>query len=316
MEHRRIKTFITVATLLNFNRAADVLNCAQSTVSAQIRSLEEEFGVPLFDRLGKRVVLTEAGQVFLRYAGKMQSLRDETFAQVSGASASQGLLTVRAPQSVATRYLPEVIRRFGERFPQVNLDISTCAFHNLRQELGSGIVDVAFLLSDTFVARELNGEMMQTESLGLFVGAGHALAGREAVKLTDLAGETLILPKHDCSYRMGFERSLSEAGVRPGRIVEYNSVSGIVASLGLGLGVALLPEMAVAGFPEHGLVRLPWEEEPLETCLLMIWHRGKWVSPAVKHFMAVARGVVDEGVREEGKPAGDGRPEEQGVLAG
>lgn len=70
MELRQLKTFLTVATLLNFNRAADTLNCAQSTVSAQIRSLEEDFGVPLFDRLGKRVVLTEAGQVFFRYAEK------------------------------------------------------------------------------------------------------------------------------------------------------------------------------------------------------------------------------------------------------
>ncbi|MFH0994323.1 MAG: LysR family transcriptional regulator [Pseudomonadota bacterium] len=82
MELREIKTFKAVATLLNFNRAAEALHCVQSTVSAQIKALEEDFGVPLFDRLGKRVLLTEAGQVLLRYAEKMLALEDEILAWI------------------------------------------------------------------------------------------------------------------------------------------------------------------------------------------------------------------------------------------
>ncbi|MGA7644044.1 MAG: LysR family transcriptional regulator, partial [Syntrophobacteraceae bacterium] len=90
MELRQLKTFLMVAKLLSFNRAADALNYAQSTVSVQIRGLEEEFGVPLFDRLGKQVVLTEAGQVLMRYAQKMLDIEEETHCEVAGHTLSQG----------------------------------------------------------------------------------------------------------------------------------------------------------------------------------------------------------------------------------
>jgi DNA-binding transcriptional LysR family regulator len=146
MELRQLKTFMAVAHFLNFNRAAQALNYAQSTISTQIRLLEEEFGKPLFDRLGKTVVLTEAGEVLLRYAGKMLDIEKETRAQVAGREETQGSITIRVPQSISAYLLPPVIKAFNARFPKVGVDISSCA-QTIQQELRSGIIDLAFLLA-------------------------------------------------------------------------------------------------------------------------------------------------------------------------
>ena len=124
MELRQLKTFQMVGKLLSFNRAADALNYAQSTVSVQIRGLEEEFGVPLFDRLGKQVVLTEAGQTLMRYAQKMLDMEEETHSELAGRTQSQGSLCVRIPQSLGTYFLPSILQRFHARYPNVGFDIN------------------------------------------------------------------------------------------------------------------------------------------------------------------------------------------------
>ena len=90
MELRQLKTFQTVARLLNFNRAAEILNYSQSAVSTQIKLLEEELGVSLFDRLGKSVCLTEAGHMLVQYSQKMLDIEKETLAKVSGWEEPQG----------------------------------------------------------------------------------------------------------------------------------------------------------------------------------------------------------------------------------
>lgn len=127
MELRQLKTFCTVARLLSFNQAAENLNYAQSTVSTQIRLLEAEFGVPLFDRLGKSVKLTEAGQMLMRYSRRMLDLEAETRANVSGWEEPHGSISIRIPQSIGTHYLPSALSRFRKRFPRVGFDVSTCA---------------------------------------------------------------------------------------------------------------------------------------------------------------------------------------------
>jgi DNA-binding transcriptional LysR family regulator len=292
MELREIKTFKAVATFLNFNRAAEALNCVQSTVSAQIKALEEDFGVPLFDRLGKRVFLTEAGQVLLRYAGKMLALEDEILVQVTGKEEPFGLLSVRAPQTVGTYFLPEVIEVFNKQFPKISLDISSCAFHDLNRELKSGITDVAFLLTDMISSQELNSEVLGIEKLVIAAHPDHELAAHSVVRTEDLKKQTLLLPKHDCSYKMVFEQILSARKVRA-TVIEYNSIEAIKQCVLRGLGITLLPESALRSeIEQKRLLSLPYSEGPLETAILMIWHKDKWISPALKCFMDAARTLI------------------------
>lgn len=293
MELRQLKTFQTVGKLLSFNGAAEVLHYAQSTVSVQIRGLEEEFGVPLFDRLGKRVILTEAGQVLMRYAQKMLDIADETRSEVADRSQTRGSLSIRAPQSLATYYLPAILGRFLADHPKVSFDINSCAYHALEQELKSGVTDVAFLLAESISARDLDFEVLGIESLVIVASPGHPLAGGRPMSIRDLKGEAVVLPKHDCSYRMVFEQMLLERSVQASSTIEMNSVEAIKQCVMAGVGVTLLPEIAVRKEIREGkLVALSWNEGAMETAALMIWHKDKWISPALEAFMNAAREVM------------------------
>lgn len=293
MELRQLKTFLMVAKLLSFNRAADALNYAQSTVSVQIRGLEEEFGVPLFDRLGKQVVLTEAGQVLMRYARKMLDIEEETHSEVAGRTLSQGSLSVRIPQSLGTYFLPAILHRFHPRYPNVGFDINSCAFHSLEHELKSGVTDVAFLLAESINARDLRCEVLGVLPLVIVAKPGHPLAGRSSMAIEDLRGEAIILPKHDCSYRMVFEQILTEKRIKTASFMEMNTIEAIKQCVMRGIGVTIMPEITVKDeIHEKKLVVLPWSEEMLETAILMIRHKDKWISPTLSAFMEDAREVI------------------------
>lgn len=295
MELRQLKTFRTVATLLSFNRAADILNYAQSTVSAQIRGLEDDLGVRLFDRLGKRIVLTEAGELLAQYAQRMLDIEAETLAEVRNRRQPQGSLTVRMPQTVGIHYLPSILGRFQKQFPEVGFHFHHCAFHNLEHELQTGTTDLGFLLAESITSPNLIAEPLRFEPVILVANPGNPLVNRLEVSLRDLEDQPLFLAIADCGYRMVFERVLAENKVEPRTLVEFSSIESMRESIKVGRGVAIIPEISVRKEVQEGsLAVLPWADGPMESAILMIWHKDKWLSPTLRAFMDEARAVIGE----------------------
>jgi DNA-binding transcriptional LysR family regulator len=290
VELRQLRTFQTVARLMNFNRAADALNYAQSTVSAQIKLLEEELGVSLFNRLGKRIVITEAGQKLMRYAQKMIDIEQETLTEISNSEILIGSISVRAPQSVGTYLLPSVLQQFKRQYPRVGFDISSCALFTLQQELRSGIIDVAFLLAESINAADLTAELVRIEPLVFVSDPNHAITKGVGITFRDLNGQSIFLPKHDCSYKMQFEEILTSENINPSVVMEFNSIEAIKQCVIKGLGITVIPEIAVKDeLVQNKLKKIPWLDEPLETGVLMIRHKDKWISPALQAFMDISR---------------------------
>jgi DNA-binding transcriptional LysR family regulator len=154
VELRQVETFRTVAEELSFSRAATRLGYVQSSVSAQVAALERELGAPLFDRLGRRIALTDAGRVMLRYSGKLLNLAEEAREVVADAGVGSGevtgTLTVRAPETLLTYRLPKLLALFHERHPKVRLSVRPSAVGRLvgrmRRAIEDGSVDVSFVL--------------------------------------------------------------------------------------------------------------------------------------------------------------------------
>lgn len=197
MEIRQLKTFRVVADQLNFTKAAQRLFMAQSSVSAQVKSLEEELGVKLFDRIGRRVMLTDAGIKLYNYARRIENMTDEIRSEVSNVLDFQGSLTIRVPETIASVYMPPIVARFHRECPNVKLNLINCSDLQLREELNSGRIDLAFLLTDSIVFKDVNIRMLKTEALGLVSHPGHALLKQEKISIKDLQGQTLLLPKTD-----------------------------------------------------------------------------------------------------------------------
>jgi DNA-binding transcriptional LysR family regulator len=299
MNLQQLRTFRTVATLMNFNQAARQLNYAQSSISAQIKNLELEVGCALFNRFGKKIVLTPAGEKMLKYAHKILAIEAEALAEINGKAEAPGLLTLRMPQTIATCYLPSVMKDFGHRFPKIHLDVSSCAFYSLEHELSIGTVDLAFLLTDTISAAGLEFELLKVEPLNLVAAPAHPLAKRDRVTYRDLQGETVLLPKADCGYRMAFERTLTEKNITPSALIELNTIDAIKKIVMLGMGVTIIPTVAIGDeLAQNKLVLLAWEDD-LETGVLMIWHQDKWFSKSLTAFMEGFRKTLG---RTRGRP--------------
>src|SRR5208283_1676672 len=279
MDFQRLRTFRTVATLMNFNQAPHVLNYAQSSISTQIKTLEDEIGALLFKRTGKKVTLTEAGEKMLEYAHKLLAIEEEARAEIAGKPKVPCLLTLRMPQTVATYHLPAVLSDFRLRFPETCLDISSCALYSLEHELSIGTVDLAFLLAESVDAANLRFELLKVESLVLATFPGNALAQKKPATYSDLRDQTLLLPKADCGYRMMFEQALTAEKIMPAAVIQMNSIEAIKKTVMQGMGLTIIPEIAVREeLKQNRLVKLQWTED-LETGVCMICHKDKGFSP-------------------------------------
>jgi len=295
MEIRHLKTFLTVARLLSFNKAAERLHYAQSSISAQIQALETELGVQLFDRLGRRILLTEAGERLLQYAERIVDLVEETRAEIGGERDPEGSLTIRIPESLGIHRLPPVINEFSSRFPRVRLNFTTCVHEGLQKDLRKGVIDLAFLLTDSFHAGDLETEALGYESIVLVASPSHRLAKEKLVRTRDLREDTLLLSRVDCSYRRLFERILEEEGVPLKATRIFHSVETLKRCVMEGTGITVLPVVSVSEeIKKRKLTRLAWEEGELEAAILMIWSKGRWLSPTLNAFMEIARRVCKE----------------------
>ncbi len=295
MEIRQLRTFQTVAKFLSFNRAANELHYAQSSISAQIHALEEELGVQLFDRLGRRIMLTEAGVRLLQYADKILDLADETPSGVVGARELRGSLTIKVPETISVHRLPPVISRFRHRYPKVRLRLVSCSHEGLQKDLRKGITDLAFLLTESIQVADLEAEVLGIESLVLVSHPNHRLTTQPEVHALDLEGETIPLSTVDCSYRRSLESILGQENIRYDVALEFNSVEALKRCIVSGVGITILPEITVAEEISQGLLAvLPWADEKLEVATLMIRYKERWVSPTLAAFMEVSREVLHE----------------------
>lgn len=183
----------------------------QSAVTAQVKALEKELGVRLFDRLPRRVVLTDAGKDLLGYAVRMLDLSEEARAAVSRRAGGGvgGTLEVGASETLCVYRLPDVFRAFRSRFPGVDLRFRPVPYAKLKELVREGSLDVAFLLEEPVGDKNLVAETLVQEPLVLVAPPDHALAKRFQVSLTDLCGEPMLLTDPGCSYRRSFEREMA-----------------------------------------------------------------------------------------------------------
>lgn len=294
MELRQLTTFRMVAATLNFTRTAAALNYVQSSVTAQIQALEEELGVRLFDRLGKRVVLTDAGQRFLSYAEKILTLTEEARIAVADTDDPVGTLMISAPETLCIYRLPMLLQRFHLSYPHVRLDFRPISFARLRQSVAEGEVDIGFaLLEEPLVASGLCVETLLQERLLLLAPPDHPLTRLQQVRPSDLKDEQMLLTEAGCSYRNLFVHALAREGIHLHSTVEFSSVEAIKQCVMVGMGLAVLPEITVQKeIAQDQLVALQWNEPDFYVMTDMLWHKEKWISPALRAFLSMARSML------------------------
>lgn len=290
MELRQIQIFKALAEELNFTRTARRVHCVQSNVSVQIKCLERELGIQLFERLGQRVRLTAHGQTLLPYVERILRLVQQAAAATTGAGEPTGNLLIGLPESVLTYRLPPVLQVFREAYPRVELVFRSVSSIEVVSYLERGDLDLGLVIDDAIKSPGIHAEALCHEPMVLAACPGHALLGLSAVRAEDLASATFLLTDQGCAYRSKLEQALARSHVRPRAVMEFTSVEAIKECAALGMGVACLPKIVVNRELSSGkLIVLPWDGFELTMNTLVVWHRDKWLSPAMNAFLSLIR---------------------------
>jgi DNA-binding transcriptional LysR family regulator len=303
MELRELAAFREVARQSSFSRAATRLGYVQSTVSAQIQALEQDLGVRVFDRLGRTIALTAAGEALLPHAERLleQALeaRSAVAEAVAGGGSLVGTIGISAPESLLTYRLPAVLSRFRAEHPGVAIDLRPTAIGRFRGEtrkaIATGAVDLAFVLDSPLDLAGFESEVLITEPISVVAPPGHRLASALSASPADLDGDSLLLPEapdSGCAYRGQFERQLADAKVNTDGALEFASIETVKQCVIAGMGISVLPSVAVEADVAMGrLARLPWRE-PFDVYTQLVWNSRRTIAPAQAAFMATARATL------------------------
>lgn len=269
MDLNDLHIFRTVIREGGVTRAAVRLNRVQSNVTTRIRQLEEDLGVTLFLREGRRLVPTTAGRQLLDYADRLLALANEARQSLAD-DVPRGQLRLGAMETTAGVRLAEPLARFHRHYPDVRLELQTRGTRGLVAQVLAGELDLALVaapVADPRLAREVLFE----EELVLVSDA----AQPPMVSATELQCRTIISFEEGCAYRTRLEAWFSRAGVMPERIVPVSSYQTILGCVLAGMGVALLPRRVVESYGARSGLRLhPLAGDEGRVATLAVWRQG------------------------------------------
>lgn len=241
MDVTQLRTILHVAELGSLSKAADRLRIAQPALSRQVRMLEEELGIQLFQRHGRGMVVTEAGKEVLRHAARIMAELEEIRATVSDADAPlRGQVSVGMPPTVSDILSVPLVSAFQARHPEAKIRLVSAYSGYLMDWLHRGEVDVA-IMYETRPLRSLRMEPLLEEVLYLIGAPGEGLSPDSAVPFTELATRKLFLPSLGHGLRSILEESAAAAGIRLDVRVEADSYSTLKALVEGGHGHTILP---------------------------------------------------------------------------
>lgn len=244
MDLKTLKTFHMIVKCGSFNRAAQELNYAQSTVTMQIQKLESELDVVLFER-GKEVALTEAGRLFyeqsLQIVKNMEQLKDNLSDLKSGEA---GYVRIGATEPAVSHRLPRLLKTFLSRHPKIGISIEVSNTSHLSERVRKRELDFS-LCTAPGLDSELYFDPLYNEKFVVLLPEDHPLTHRETIQPTDFRGHRLLITSATCPYRRKLEMALQEHGNVPIDTMEIGSMTALKYYVESGLGIALVPDIAV-----------------------------------------------------------------------
>lgn len=249
LENFRLVVFRAVAQHLSFRKAAEVLYLTQPAVSLQIKALEEELGVPLFDRTGSRIALTSAGETLLGFAQQVNVLLLEAEQQIAAASGEcAGTLALGASTTIAQYVLPHLIAGFRSAFPRVQVTLSSgnteaIVSAVIRQQIALGFIE------GPAQSRDVKTEPFLVDEIGLIVPAAHEWAERRSITCAEIVGTPLLMRERGSGTRRVVENALEQRGIKLSSLtiaMELDSTETIKSAVEAGLGAGFVSRWAIA----------------------------------------------------------------------
>ena len=289
MELRNIKTFLCVAEQCSFSKAAVMLGYSQSTVTTQIQQLEQEFGTLLFERIHKTVRLTAAGTEFVGFAQKMLLTADEAKYAMKRLPEENGELRIAMAESLCSTFFPDILERYHKEYPNVDLSITTGGTDDIFYMLRHNEADMVYTLDRRIYSPDLVTVLEKEENVYFVASPSYSAAGK-AVTLEELTKYDFILTEKNMSYRKHLDELMASKSLQIRPFLELGSVEMIRTLVERGIGISFLPCYAVKDSIKNGtLVKIDVSENQIEVWRQLIYHKNKWVSPAMRAMIKLIK---------------------------
>ncbi len=279
-------TFKEVAKWGSFTRAGHELGYAQSSVTTQIKKLEDQYQVRLFERSGQKMVLTQSGEDLLFYVDKILSLLKEASERLTDERNLRGSIRIGTVESLAAYFITPYIKALKDQHPSLKIMLEAGLCPNLVQGILEGKFDIAVLLDQIQSSNDLEVIPIRKEQMVMVASPKHEWSTKNSVAAGDLKHETIILTEEGCPYRTLLEQLLTEHSIQPQSVISFSSLEAIKQCVADDLGVALVPEIAVQKELASGkLQRIPFEDESIHLYSQIIYSKKKYLSTPIRQFI-------------------------------
>lgn len=299
MDIRHLQYFLEVARHKSFTKAAQALYITQPTISKMVRNLEEEIGVELFERAGKRVSLTDAGWVLFSQAEVMvKSFESMTVHIGELMELKRGRLRIGLPPMVGASFFPHAIGRFCEQYPGIRLELFEAGSNKVEADVGSGMLDCGVVLlppkDDTF-----DYYSFVNEDIMLVVPPSHAFAGRSEVRFRELEGERFLLFHEDFALHNRIVDECVRIGFHPHVVYKSSQWDFLSEMAAAHIGITLLPETICSELDAERFRIIPLVEPTLKWHLGMIWRKNAYQSFALREWIRFSQEFLSERSRSK-----------------
>lgn len=305
MTLKQLESFLIISEKLSFTQAAKEIGIAQSAVTNQIKDLENELNVKLFERIGKSVSLTEEGSRLIPYANRMISVKSDIYNLFNNADDNEaGRIVIGISDILSHTLLPEILREFRYSHQKTKVKLvrtydvlpgyaDTPTDMNPLKLLSDHAIDAAFVMAPS---NKLGADFLlhrkSRQNISLLSAYSHDFMGEHRITGEHLSDTQFLLPDKSCCYRYLFEEKLLSEGIIPDVAFESNSIEALKENAATGLGLCLIPEnTAKKELMLHSFEKVNFDTS-FDVYSLLITHKNKWISGELKDFIDIAKDII------------------------
>lgn len=291
MNMNQLETFITISKTMSFRKAGEILNLTQPAVSAQIKSLEDEYQSILIDR-NQPVTLTDSGRVFLDHAMKIVRTVEELKQRLADLeNTPQGHIHLGTTTSIAMQTLPRVLSYFQNQFPLIKITIQSMPSSQIMTSVENGNVDlgIAYLFDKNPF---LESSVLYYDTFELVVSADHPMAQHDHATIEDLRHIPLIMLTPDTAGRRFVDALFKKLDIMPQIVMELPSSEEVKRMVELNLGAAIISKLSIANELKQGTLKMIQVNElEISHPVGVVYKSGRYLSSAMQQFLSDLKGM-------------------------
>ena len=286
MELRNLITFIHVAELGSFTKTAEQLGYSQSTISFQIKQLEDELGCLLFERINHTITLTERGRELVSYAHRVRALTDDFKESLAKEQAVSGHIHLVVPDSICEEMIYNHYTDFYEKYPKISLKFTNADTSVMFEMLNHNEADLIMTLDSHVYQRDYIIAKEQTLPMHFVAGASSIYADKKGLSIHDIVNEPFVLTEYGQGYRRVLDKELAKRSLEILPVLEIGRTDIITSVLAKTDMISFLPDFVTKHQVEQGkLCYLDVTDLDIVICKQLIYHKNKWLSTSLKTFI-------------------------------